>query len=282
MNTKPDTLAQDEAFALQIMQAARTIQPDPTFAEALEQRLAVSAPIPARRKMLPRIIRIVGSIAAGFLLASVIVFTVPPLRAIAHEIVNFLTHTPTDQASLWVSNPVSSDAQVFISVEEAEAASGHDFVEPQTLPSVRMNGHDLHAPRPKIVYDASVSQLRMMYRYDQWHLWFLQIPSEFYHAEDALIGESAEVETVTFNFRGHTVLAQFVRGGWAADGALGEEVSQAIDQGTPVPVTLTWVNDHRIALTWSSDGMVYMLYSNEEDFFKLTRDKLIELAESIQ
>jgi len=284
MNENTNRLT-DEAFAQQIMHSARTIQPDATFASELEQTLA-QLPRQKSRPSPQRIIRLVGTVAAVLTLAVVSVLTVPPLRAIAQEIISLLSRSKADEGiGYFMEQP---PVQMFASIEKAEADLSRDFVVPQYLPSVTMSNKEIPVSLITLSYIAETSSVEIVYAFalgSRWSLTFWQTPSEVYYRNGPTsIGASAEIESVTFNFRDKPVSGQFVKGGWVSNIDLDEAKQQeALQTATPNSVDLKWSRESgQMYLIWEADGVVYHFFTSESSSLNINRDELIRIAESIE
>lgn len=284
MNENTDRLS-DEAFAQQIMQGARTIQPDATFASELEQTLLQSAPRHKSRPSPQRIIRLMGTTAAALALTIIITFNVPSLRAIAEEIIGLLIRSDDDKTTTFYTGQQFLN-QMFKSVEEAEAALSRDFAAPQYLPSAMIANNKVTVYFRYFTYypERSSAMIEYGFRMDRaWSMTLSQMPSETYFKEGGLhVGQSAEIETVTFNFRGNPVSGQFVDGGWLFTPHA--EIPYPDIPATPIPIDVEWSQSDKTALllTWEDEGVVYRLFANKNPYFKNLRDELIRIAESIE
>jgi hypothetical protein len=287
MNENTDRLS-DEDFAQQIIQRARHIQPDKAFAAELEQKFMQSTIHQQKPKRASRgIVRLMGTMAAIFVLIVVATFNVPSLRAIAQEFIVLLSHAKADEGTgYYMEQPAE---QLFASLEKAEADLSRDFVVPQYLPSIIRANKQISVEFTMLEYTAETSTVEISYNFalnSMWSLYFSQTPSEVYYGEDhggTSIGASAEIETVTFNFRGKPVSAQFVKGGWRPTVDNESQSYESLQTATPSSVNLEWTTDGgQMYFMWEADGIVYSFYTSESRLFEINRDELIRIAESIK
>jgi hypothetical protein len=282
MNEKINNLS-DEAFAQQIMQEARGIQPDKAFAAELEQRLMQSASSRMSSASPRRMIRMLGTMAAIFVFIVVATFNVPSLRAIAQEFIVLLSHTKADEGTgYYMEEPAE---QLFASLEKAETDLGRDFLVPQYFPSITIDNKVIPVKFRMLRYRPDTATVQIEYTFgvsSPWSLTLMQIPGEIYHKNGGTsVGASADIETVTFNFRGQPVSGQFVKGGWIT--RVDPEHRNQIPLQTPTAIDLEWsAESKQMYLIWEADGIVYQFITGESSQLEINRDALIRIAESIK
>ena len=288
MNENTDSLSDDEAFVQQIIQGARRIQPDALFAANLEQTLMQTVPQKKPKMSSRRIFRLMGTVAAVLILVVVATFNVPSLRAIAEEIIGLLIRAQADKTIGYFMD--QSHVQLFASLEKAEADLAHDFVVPQYLPSTIRANKEISVKFQMLYCTAETSSVQISYSpsFDLDSMWFFsfqQTPSEVYQTNGRnSVGASAEIKTVSFNFRGKPVSAQFVKGGWWAKIDVEDRSGlEALPTATLDSIDLQWSTESgNMSLTWESDGIVYSFFTTESWLFDITIDELIRIAESIE
>lgn len=284
MNENTDRLS-DEAFAQQIIQGARRIQPDTLFATELEQTLLQTVPSKKSRTSSQRLVRMLGTMVAVLMLAFVGVLTVPPLRAIAQDIIDLFTRSEGDKVATFYTGEQPL-IQTFKSVEEAETTLSRDFAAPRYLPSAMVGKNKVTAFFRYFTYYPERSSALIEYGFRMsraWSMTFSQFQSESYlQSGGLLVGQSAEIETISFDFRGHPVSGQLVEGTWLF--TTQADIPYSEMPVTPIPMDMEWSQNDKSGMTlvWEDEGIVYRLYASKNPYFDDLREELLRVAESIE
>lgn len=226
-------------------------QPDPAFADTLEAQLRAAHGIPAtavpvrRWSFLRPLARAAATAAALIVIASALVLTVPPLRTLAQDILDFFvvgTMPPPPPGSSANDVPIQFDT-----LEKAEAIAGFDAL---AITDSRVTIAGILANTDYVTQFYSVEDVGMVVLSQ----WVEGAGIEYYPVSDA-----SAVENVTVN----GVAAQFIAGAW-----------------NYVDGEYVWLPDAVSQLHWERDGMVYQLGTPPK--FAGTAEALIAIAEALE
>ncbi len=253
MNTPPKLNVPDEN---QIEGMLRRFRPEPS--PRFHQRMQTApwqssrfAPDPnryIRRLSSPRLVWGLAIVLVVFLLGAVIL--IPPVRAIARQIIYSFISAPSNQIE--VQATLSSPGDLFnytdpsnfsLSLDEAQRLAGFQLKQILPLPA----GLTLVGAR----YDPDYQAVTILYRSAHFSLFLTQ--RLLGNSQDVFsIGQGAKVEMVKIG----DIQGEFVLGGWKAI-----STQPAIENQTPESlfnITATWENTlPQSTLRWQAGGTAY-------------------------
>lgn len=260
-----DLTSDEMAFLAELKTLAGQIQPDKGFVDTLEARLKSEPPS-------TNYVRIFSRIAAALVLFFILTLSLPPLRAIAQELVDlFFYHAESDEKTNTYTAATADRTEIgYKTVEEAEADLGIDLLEPDFVPS----GYVL----------TSVSATTFTYEIGAGGrlLFVCQSPV---NATDRLcvdseVGASAEIVPVTLKIGDQDISAQYVEGGWIVKNS-GERTA-----GQTVTEELEWRSDVSARrLLWQHADSYFVLYAgggSPDHPGYVGKEELIAIAESMR
>ena len=183
---------------------------------------------------------------------------IPPIRAIARQIIYSFISAPSNQIEVQVT--LTSPGDLFnytrpsnfpLSLDEAQSLAGFQAKQILPLPErLRLVGAR---------YDPGYHALILLYQSDQFTLFLTQRPLG--NSQDVFsIGQEATVQMVMIG----DVQGEFVRGGWKVVSTQTAPGSQTPE--SPVNITAVWDNAlPQSTLRWQAGGMAYEIRAVGED-----------------
>ncbi|MBC7870557.1 MAG: hypothetical protein H7Y09_06930 [Chitinophagaceae bacterium] len=256
--------------------------------KTMHPTLSHSQPIGIKTMTMNKTLRILAVSAAAFIILTIAILTIPPLHAIAQEIINFFIPATSDisNVELHVGGPDPSplDDRYPLSLEALTEQVEFEILLPTFMPQpYTFDGASYDPERQSVFLNyrcagpwaIGISQHRTTENVDN-----------FYRNE---VGASAEIEQVTIG----TAIGQYVRGAWIVE--VDPNVRQQADEiGTAITVMTesVWTNDSQWQrLDWYTDSTLYSiltsggLMENTENNYQvclLEKEDFVEIARGLQ
>ena len=245
-------------------------------------RAALRSRLIRQHRVLPirRYLRPLLATAAAFSLLSALVLTVPPLRALAQEIIDSLFNRAASDAQVIQYDvhptPISmispSVAETFSSVTDAEKATGIDIRQP----TITSTSYALS----EVAVNHSTQTIWLTYNAPGRNLSIYQRPAQLGWLDDGLVGSSAQIIAVDFDGANGIISGEYVAGGWLPTTDPTPTGDQSVSQGT------NWSTDiPQRRLRWQDANWVYEMtaFGGDGDIpdRDLMQDDLIAIAKSM-
>ena len=264
----------DSAFAAELVSLTESIHPDAAFAANLKARLRTLSTEKKEKPMQTQyrnnqFIRLLTYAAAAAVMLVVLTLTVPPLRALAQEVLDSLfNRAPAD--NLVFETPIVVDLRP-TPVSQAVYATPGTLAEVQAQVDFTIKS-PAYLPEGYEFYSASVDGpglVTLSYVRDGYMLNISQ--SRVTDAREFEVGATADVQVVEIT----GVSAEYVEGFWVADmESTGDQVEI---QGR------IWNGAGNYQqMRWQQDGIVYWTHSAIGSGTDLPLDEWIAVAESLQ
>jgi hypothetical protein len=280
-------LSTDERILIDQMSAlAANMKPDAQFADDLERRLLDTSPSGQPRLSTSHLrtrLRVISTLAAIFTLLTLATLTIPPLRAIAQEVIDTLfNRTDADRETVEVGprGIISLVPYFFGTIEEAQAKVDFTIHAPTLLPDELILRVVNYSPEEKLV------SLTYGYADEAFlgtHISVDMGPLKNGWSNNPLlsVGESADVTSVQFAGANGDVTGEFVKGFW-----MNTYPTDNFFPEQPRPVDMRWDSDLPVCrLRWQDAEMIYEIwsYANETgDACRFGMDDLVAIAESMR
>ncbi|MGJ3240328.1 MAG: hypothetical protein ACFE0Q_16595 [Anaerolineae bacterium] len=227
-------------------------QPDPIFAEQLEQELrSIHSSIYLTEPIKPHsvsIVRRIVAIAASFLIVLGLFATVPPLRVVAQDIIGFfIAGEETIETSVVIGGDASAEHNPYsLSISELQDQVAEMLYLPTYLPDGYVydgGSYDLQQERSIITYRCSplhsigltaqpVDDMAQIMPYE--------------------VGESANIIDVDID----GTYGQYVRGFWVLSVPNYDSDAPAPDEPIQEPAEAVWTNDSDHQMLWWHDANI--------------------------
>ena len=287
------TLAPDEIqLANELTAAAARIKPDAQFTAELEARLLrpessqVTPIVAVSRKHWMRRARIVWGMAAVLVTLVIATLTIPPLRAIAQEVIDTLFNrkdTDEETVQLGPRGIIDLVPYYYGTVEQAEAKAGFDIRAPTLLPDDLILRVVNYSPEEQLVTlgysrpDTALLNSRLS-------VLMGPVTNGWSDHPFLAVGASADVIPVQFAGADGQVTGEFVKGFWMTSPSAPALTFEA------TPTAVEWDSDLPVCrLRWQEDDMVYEIWSGlwlrqqrEHDSCPLDQQELVAIAESMR
>jgi hypothetical protein len=278
-STKNQSLADDKHLLHELSALAGQIQPDVHFRAGLEARLTAGQV--GRSSRFTKPLRNAAAVAAIIALLLTATLTIPPLRAIAQEIIDSLfNRTDADQETV-VLGPYGIFQLVpyfYITVDEAQAEVDFTILEPSWIPE----GLALH----DVAYSPEEQVVSLSYREPTEN--FTAMPITIYEApldngwsshSYLAIGASADITAVQIKRADGAITGEYVKGFWVTppdmrSGSI--ETPFAVQWNANIPIC---------RLRWQDAGLMFEIWSQTSGWqgdCPVSLDEMVAIAESME
>jgi hypothetical protein len=271
------SLASDTHLLGELTTLAGNVHTDAQFVTSLESRLLNQQH--AHTPFWQKYSRTLATIAATVLLFVAATLTIPPLRAIAQEIIDTLFNRTDSDQEIVQFGPYGILQLVpyfFMTVEEAQAEVDFDIYEPSWIPQ----GLALH----NVAYSPEEHLVSLSYRQPTENvaspvltIYVAPIENGWSNHPYLQIGASATVVSVEVEGIDGQVTGFYVQGFWTTPlGIVSED-------GTPI--AMEWDSDIPVChLRWQDTGMIYEIWSqgSMETPCPLSIDDMVAIADSME
>jgi hypothetical protein len=272
--------------------AAAGIKPDLQFTAALEMQLMnparlsqngdqTSPKLMFRKHGWRRQVRIASAIAAVFVFCVTAILTIPPLRAIAQEVIDTLfNRTETNQETIEFGTYGIHQLVPFYfgSVEQAQEKVDFEIHAPTFLPDDLMLRVVNYSPEENLVA-LSYGHSGEGYASPDLSIFLGPVKNNWSSQPYFAIGASADIVSIQFPGISDQVTSEFVQGFWVfPPDARGDEVAA---------VAVEWdSNFHVCRLRWQENEMLYELWSStwikDAVSCPLSQAEMVTIAESME
>ncbi len=260
--------------------ARRLSEADYSTESAIRDSLRSRLLHPPKPRSRVRFLRPVIGIAAALALVTILALTVPPLRALAQEIIDSLfnhtagnTHVIEYAVEPTPINALSpAVAETFSTVAEAETATSLDIREPD----ISLSPYEL----TQVAVNHETQTVWLTYNTPGRNLSIYQRPAGLGWLDDGLVGSSAQIVPVDFGGVNGILSGEFVAGGWIASTDATPTGDNTVAQGT------SWSSDvPQRRLRWQDANLVYEMTafggSGDLPGRDLMQEDLITIAKSM-
>jgi hypothetical protein len=267
----------EERLAFDLIELAESFELDTEFDAAFFEQFEktpMMAVEVSETSVKPNLVfRALVTSAAAIVVLTIAVFTIPPLHALAQQIIDFFIHSDTDKITveLRVGGPPQSSSgnPNLLSLEElADLVSFELSLLTVTPPAYAFYGAS---------YDPDAQSVSLNYRCsDYWALNVVQTKLPQSEVVDLLsreVGVDADIEQVMIG----AATGQYVRGSWVIWVDY-DTVQQAEEVEATVTVDAkgTWVNsDHWQQIIWYDDGVLYTVEGGSSSHTGITKNHLM-------
>lgn len=265
----------EEKLAFDLIELAESFELDTEFDTAFFEQfektplMAVEVSETSVRSNL--VFRALVTSAAATVVLTIAVFTIPPLHALAQQIIDFFIHSDTDKIAveLHVGGPTHSDNPNLLSLAELADLVSFEL----SLPTVIPPAYAFYGAS----YDPDAQSVLLNYRCsDYWALNVVQTKLPQSEVADLLrreVGVDADIEQVMIG----AATGQYVRGSWVIWVDY-DTVQQAEEVEATVTVDAkgTWVNsDHWQQIIWYDDGVLYTVEGGSSSHTGIPENRLM-------
>lgn len=278
----------DEAkLAAELTQFAQSFELDSALNARLMQEFQKHKAVPQTLRI-QRMIKGLATLAALVIFGAAAVMMVPPLRALAQEIIDFFIQATTDSSTVKLyagGTPPPPVEQYPLSLEEVTELADFELQVPVFIPKLyAFDGAQ---------YDSREQSVTLNYTCQG--PWGVAVSQTRWPEEDVVhlrageVGASAEIEQVMIG----TETGQYVRGNWIVE--VVPEVQKQLDESdTRISLTTesVWTNNSEWQqLTWYADGRLYKVFTssgymertaNNYRACNLDKEDYVQLARSLQ
>ncbi len=284
--------ADDMKIINDLKTAAAAIKPDPQFTAALEMRLMNPTQFSQNGKQeAPKLllrkngwrqrVRIASAMAAVFAICMAATLSIPPLRAIAQEVIDTLfNRSETNQETIELSDHGILQLVPFYfgTVEQAQEKVDFTIRAPSLIPDDLALRVVNYSPEENLVI-LSYGHTGVAYISLDLEVFMGPVTNNWSNQPYFAIGASAELVPVEFSGISGEVTGEFVRGFWVfPPGTRGDEAAS-------VPVE--WDSDVAMCrLRWQEDDMVYEIrsttFEKDDAACPFGQAEMIAIAESME
>lgn len=252
----------EEKLTLDLMEIAESFELEPTFDASLINQFKSASEktiyVPDRDINLDKgnmFFRVLATSAATMIILLIVVLTIPPLRTLAEQIIDFFVPADSNETTveLHLGGSIVTPEQYPLSLDELINHVDFQLPLPAFMPSAYVfDGGS---------YDPSARVVTLRYRCSaQWSVYIILTQVDQPDTEDLVrreVGMGAEIDEVMIG----TVIGQYVRGSWlvVVDPTVVEQ-AEAAEMGITTDAEAMWENDTQWhQLVWYHEGILYTL-----------------------